>query len=104
MDELLDAVIVRVESAIRGEPASLVLKGRNRQESVGLDRVESIVLAAGRKQPCAVLAKNFVQLVNNVPDTQVEHASMLSGCPQPSQPDKLTQSKVDHFFLGSGSR
>ena len=64
MDELLDAINARVESAKRGKPPSLF--GRNRQESFGLDRLESIVLAAGRKQPCAVVAKNFVQLVNNV--------------------------------------
>ena len=61
MDELLDAINARVESPKRDKPPSLF--GRNRQESFGLDRLESIVLAAGRKQPCA---KNFIQLVNNV--------------------------------------
>jgi hypothetical protein len=34
----------------------------------------------------------------------VKLPSMLSDRPQPSQPDKLTQSKMDHLFLGSGSR
>jgi hypothetical protein len=33
----------------------------------------------------------------------MELASVVSHRPQPSHPNELTQAKVDHFFLGSGS-